>query len=584
MSAPPPSAVEGTSWAEAVQACSLLALDPLALGGAVIRGLPGPARERWLALLRGALPEGAPLRTVPHHSSEDRLLGGLDLPLTLKAGRQVVAQGLLAAGDGGLLVLAMAERLPAATAARIAHAQDRGAVSLEREGFSRIEPTRFGVIALDEAEEDEPRPSAVLQDRLAFDLDLRHLSHRDLRGHPTSLAELRAARRRLPAITPPAELLSALAATAMALGIASLRAPLLALAAARATAAIAGRNEIEMADAELATRLVLVPRATCLPADMSDQEEELPEPPAEEPDPGDEEAAAEQPLEDRLLQAAIAALPPGLLDRLRLEAGRGSARTAGKAGAEKKGGLRGRPAGIRQGLPGPGQRLGLIETLHAAAPFQALRRRRPADETPRLQIRCQDFRVVRRKERRRTTLIFVVDASGSSAVQRLAEAKGAVELLLAECYRRRDQVALLAFRGSGAELLLPPTRSLPRAKRCLAALPGGGGTPLAAGIEASLLLAEAAARRGETPVLVYLTDGRANIARDGSPGRSLAAKDALALARRAAGRHGAQVIDIASRPAAEAEALAAAFDARYLPLPAADARGISTAMVGMLRP
>ena len=82
---------------------------------------------------------------------------------------------------------------------------------------------------------------------------------------------------------------------------------------------------------------------------------------------------------------------------------------------------------------------------------------------------------------------------------------------------RRDQVALIAFRGRGAELLLPPTRSLVRAKRSLAGLPGGGGTPLAAGIDAALALADAGAPRGGTPVVVLLTDGRANIARDGAP-------------------------------------------------------------------
>ena len=116
---------------------------------------------------------------------------------------------------------------------------------------------------------------------------------------------------------------------------------------------------------------------------------------------------------------------------------------------------------------------------------------------------------------RETTTIFVVDASGSAALHRLAEAKGAVELLLADCYIRRDQVALIAFRGSAAELLLPPTRSLARAKRSLAGLPGGGGTPLAAGLDAAFALSDSIRRKGQTPTVIVLTDGRANIARDG---------------------------------------------------------------------
>ena len=137
---------------------------------------------------------------------------------------------------------------------------------------------------------------------------------------------------------------------------------------------------------------------------------------------------------------------------------------------------------------------------------------------PRILIRKDDFRIARFKQRSETTTIFVVDASGSAALHRLAEAKGAVELLLADCYVRRDQVALIAFRGISAELLLPPTRSLARAKRSLAGLPGGGGTPLAAGLDAAFALADLILRKGQTPTVILLTDGRANVARDGGAG------------------------------------------------------------------
>ena len=173
----------------------------------------------------------------------------------------------------------------------------------------------------------------------------------------------------------------------------------------------------------------------------------------------------------------------------------------------------------------------------------------------------------------------MVDASGSAALHRLAEAKGAVELLLADCYVRRDNVAVLAFRGSKAELLLPPTRSLVRAKRSLAGLPGGGGTPLAAGIEAALALAEAVRRRGETPVVVLLTDGRANIARDGEPGRTRAGEDALAAAMQlqAAGVT-ALLLDTSPQPQPMARQLAAQMGAAYLPLPHAGAAELSQAV------
>jgi len=173
-------------------------------------------------------------------------------------------------------------------------------------------------------------------------------------------------------------------------------------------------------------------------------------------------------------------------------------------------------------------------------------------------------------------VIFSVDASGSSALQRLAEAKGAVEQVLAECYVRRDHVALLAFRGAAAALLLPPTRSLARVRRCLADLAGGGTTPLAAGIDAALALALDAKRRGKTPVIVLMTDGRGNVARSGEQGGAAATADALAGARavRAAGVR-ALFLDTAPRPRPQAKALATEMAARYVPLPYVGETGIA---------
>jgi magnesium chelatase subunit D len=201
----------------------------------------------------------------------------------------------------------------------------------------------------------------------------------------------------------------------------------------------------------------------------------------------------------------------------------------------------------------------------------------------RVEVREDDFRVTRFRQRRPTTTVFVVDASGSTALHRLGEAKGAVELLLADCYVRRDRVALIAFRGAGAELLLSPTRSLVRAKRSLAALPGGGGTPLAAGIDAAATLADGLRRRGDQPFLVFLSDGGANVARDGSHGRQRALADAeAAAARLALAGIAAVVVDTSPRPSAQAARLAEAMHARYLPLPRADAAAVSRAVTGGL--
>ena len=197
----------------------------------------------------------------------------------------------------------------------------------------------------------------------------------------------------------------------------------------------------------------------------------------------------------------------------------------------------------------------------------------------RVHVTRDDLRVQRRVQRRATTTIFAIDASGSQALHRLAEAKGAVELLLADCYARRDRVAVIGFRGAAAQVLLAPTRSLVRAKRQLAGLPGGGGTPLAAGIDAVQAMAGAVRRGGATPLVVLLTDGRANIARDGSPGREAAARDALSAARAfAATSTAALLIDTSPQPSAAAQAIAAALGARCIALPHAQAQALSQAV------
>jgi magnesium chelatase subunit D len=235
---------------------------------------------------------------------------------------------------------------------------------------------------------------------------------------------------------------------------------------------------------------------------------------------------------------------------------------------------------VRRGDPRAGVRLNLIETLRAAAPWQKLRREQTGDRAPRrVEIRREDFHITRYKQRTQTTTIFVVDASGSSALNRLAEAKGAVELLLADCYVRRDQVAVIAFRGKSAELLLPPTRSLVRAKRSLAGMPGGAGTPLATAIDAAVDLAEQVRRSGQTATVVFLTDGQANVARDGSGGRERAGAEAQAAARRLrAAAITTLFIDISPRAQPQAGRLAAEMAAHYLPLPYADAAKLSSAV------
>ena len=508
--------------------------------GTVLRCPAGPARDRWLAALRARVP--GPWRRMTPGLEPGRLWGGTDLAATLHTGRLVQDAGLLTEVAGGILVVTMAERVHPTLAAGLAAALDEGG---------------FGVVLLDEGIGDE-QPAAALLDRCAFRIELSHDWAQAAPG----------AGDRAPCTDEQA--IAALSHAAVRLGVLPLRPTLLALAAARAAAA--GRA-LAVEDVALAARLVLAPRATQRP----DAAQPPPEP-ASAPDTGEAEPSpaegesVEKPPAELVLDAATAALPPGLLAGLEGAAApkRGDTGRAGTARIAP----RGRPAGTRPGDPRAGERLDLIATLRAAAPWQRVRNR-----TGRVEIRRDDFRVGRRVARSETTIIFVVDASGSQALNRLAEAKGAVELLLAESYVRRDRVAVLAFRGRSAEVLLPPTRSLVRAKRSLSQLPGGGGTPLANAIDAGLALADGVRRRGGTPTLVFLTDGRANVTRAGTGGRAQAEADALDAARhlRAAGMR-AVLIDTSPRPHPAARAVAGAMGARYAPLPYAGAAALTQAV------
>ncbi|WP_295530162.1 magnesium chelatase subunit D [uncultured Pseudacidovorax sp.] len=577
-------------------AARLLALDPRGLGGVVLRGAPGPLREMLLDALRGLLPRAAPWLRCPLQVDDRSLLGGADLALSLAAGRTVVQPGLVERARGGVLVLPMAERAGAALAGRLAQALDEGG---------------FLLVALDEGQGADEGLAACLAERLGLCLDGRVLDA----GWPAPppgdrLSEVRERWRQMRFDDPTAQALDACAA---ALGIGGLRAPWQAWRAASAVAAWQGHAQVTQEDAELAARLVLAPRARAVPSsgdsanappdeakEAADAGRELPSTPPEA-DPADardapsSDTAAEpderpaQPLDERLIAAAQAAMPADLLALLASGVGPRRGASGGRQGQATRAATAGRPLPSRRGSPRGAQRLDLIATLRAALPWQGVRaQERMRQSLPpaasRWQIRRDDLHVRRHQRPAQTTTIFVVDASGSQALHRLAEAKGAVELLLADCYVRRDQVALVAFRGAGAEVLLPPTRSLVRARRALTDLPGGGGTPLAAGIEAGWRLAAALqSREGVRAQLVFLTDGRANVDRQGQGGRARAMADARQMARQFGGSGMTSLlIDTSVRPQPESAELARLMRARYLALPQARPQALHQAVTAML--
>jgi magnesium chelatase subunit D len=605
--APPQASADPLErWNDALTALQLLQIDPHGFGGVCLRAPHGPVRERWLQALTGM---GLGLVKVPGSVDSERLLGGIDLAHTLQTGQLHLQAGLLQQADQGLVCLPMAERLSPTLLAPLVQALEQGQVPPTQHS---AEPTvtRFGVVALDESLPEEPGVGAALAERLGVWLDLHDLSPSDihadwtdanndglhLRLSPGALARARA---QLAQVQASDDQMQALCAAALGLGIGSLRVPSLALRLACAHAALNGRNALDADDLGFAARCALAPRATQWPTEPSAQEAEpAPQeddtPPPDQPDPpenADEapdddaekdkdpapppEPSAED-LQEMMVAAALASLPPHMLDALMTRQGASSPQSSGRSGQTRAGSQRGRPLPPRPGRPGGQARLHVLATLRAAAPKQRLRQ---AHSTGRVAIRAEDFHIQRYQQRASSCLILALDASGSAALQRLAEAKGAVELLLQQSYARRDSVCIVAFRGAQAQLLLPATRSLVRAKRAMTGLPGGGGTPLALALKMAHEQSAQLQRQGVTPILVVLSDGRANVTLQGLGGRAQAQTDAQNWGQqwRASG-HRALWIDTSMHPDAQAQQLAATMGASYLPMPQVQSQRMAQAI------
>lgn len=588
-------------WADALLAAEVLTIGGAALGGIHIRARCGPVLDRWLAALKALQAPDVPIQRVAATVTADALDGSLDLSQTLALGRPVRSAGLLARAHDGLLVLAMAERTQATVAGILAGSLDTG-----RTGCCA--PARFALVALDEgADAEEGLPDAIA-DRLSLRLPLETLSLGETgeAGVPITRRHSGIDWRK---VEIPDALLEALVGAADAAASRSLRRALALARVTRIVAALEGCDRAEPRHAASALRLVfgLAPGAEETCTDVQETDQTPPDRPDDGPDPA--EASAVPPPPDatepdvppsesereidpaalqEMLVAVLAAqkLDPSLLaiGTSEMKAGAG----AGKSGAEQNGSQRGRTIGVTSRPATSTLRPDVAATLRAAAPWQQVRRQAHAaagsgPQGP-IYVTPSDFRYLRRRHRTETTAIFAVDASGSTAFDRLGEAKGAIELLLADCYVRRDQIALIAFRGREAELLLEPTRSLVRAKRSLTGLPGGGPTPLADGMRRSLELAVQIRRKGQTPLIVLFTDGRGNIALDGSADRAMAQDDAQRLAKQGAvlGLK-TLVIDIGRRSRDGARSLAETMQADYRALPRADAASVSSLVSTYMR-
>ena len=628
------------TWNDAMTSLQLLQIDSHGWGGIWLRAPFGPVRELWLRHLSET---GLNTVKLPGNIDVERLLGGIDLSRTLQSGLLQMQTGLLQQADLGLVCISMAERFPTALIAPMTQAMDTQSLPpLKINNTESSVRTQFGVVALDESMADDPPMSPALQERLGLWFDLQDIAPSDvsdvsLNTHsddsaldvmgiqiaPDALARMKQS---LPHIQWTDEQVLAVCSTAQGLGIDSLRVPTLALRVACCHAALHARSHIADDDLAFAARRVLAPRATQLPAPAENASDTEPqnssdssaEPdqaqeqssnslePTETPNPSEsakdeedtsstdtseedtntqDEAPSDLPssekLQEMMIAAALASLPPDVLEGLLTKPGRNLGNTSGRSGQFRSGMQRGRPLPPRTGRPGGHARLHILSTLRAAAPKQRLRGN---TQQGRVAIRSEDFHVHRYQQHSSSCLILALDASGSAALQRLAEAKGAVELLLQQSYARRDSVCIVSFKGAKAQLLLPMTRSLVRAKRAMMGLPGGGGTPLALALKMACEQATQLQRQGVTPILVVLSDGRANVNLQGLGGRAQAQADAQQWAAqwRQTG-HRCLWIDTSLQPDTQVQNMAQTMGGSYLPMPQVQAQRMASAMENLRR-
>ncbi len=535
----------------------LIALVNPKTGGVLVAGEKGSAKS----VLVRALAQLAPSERIvelPLNASEDQVFGNIDLEQALTSGKKVFSPGLLARAHEQILYVDEINLLRREVLTGILEVTDWGVNAVEREGISHqhavkltligtMNPEeatlssavldRFGLFAAVQREMNPATRVEVMRRVLAWERDAAGFAAKYREETEQLKNRCLAARKLLSQITIDPAMMQLAAQYCAQANSAGHRAELFLLEAARAIAALAARDYLLPADMERAAYFVLPHRmrqenspppqdedAAQNPPPPQNEQQDQSDPPdqaddAKEPPPPDQGEAEERTADiDRQFSAAQM--------KVDLPQDRHARQGSGKRSLTRTDLKQGRY--VRTSLP-PGvlTDLAFDATLRAAAPYQSTRPRGRCAIT----IYKADLRQKVREKRTGNVFLFVVDASGSmGARQRMRAVKGAIFAMLQDAYQKRDQVAMIAFRRATAEVLLPVTRSVDLAQKCLALLPTGGKTPLAEGLDQAMQLLHNLKRREKNvrPVLVLITDGRANSSAAGHD----AVGEAMAVAKK----------------------------------------------------